>query len=425
MNPHLTVCWPVKGGQGVTVTAAVLALALRDRNRPVDLIDHIDGDLCAMFNVDPPRRLARSLREAIDRSARISERIRLIDIDLDEPRVQLALLDHIEHAHQDGRHVIIDAGVIDSWTRGGTIEHLATIAARSYLVTWPCVAPPSPPPGRPASSWSPNPAGTAPPGDRNGDRNPRRRRDPRRPGGRPCRRRRATRCPDPVQPPTQRPSSQLAHRRTCPAQRKNDLTMPDHTACRLTSDDLARITAAVADYAARSAGVIAYHRPRQEDGQQCTRDQQHAVPAVVLPRCAQEEPDGEEAGDAGTEQEGGCDAASLVFASGVVLGLHAVGAADHGPGRRQEGDCADVPSGEDGHLPVQRSQRGDRGGAPEPCGDGHSPQGRSVPAHEPVIRRGMGRVRGVARDAHSARQVSRRRGASRRRRSPVGMRTTF
>jgi hypothetical protein len=36
--------------------------------------------------------------------------------------------------------------------------------------------------------------------------------------------------------------------------------MSDHTACRLTTDDRARITAAVAHYAKRSAGVLASER---------------------------------------------------------------------------------------------------------------------------------------------------------------------
>ena len=138
MNSHLTLCWSVKGGQGVTVTTALLALAIQHHGIGVDVIDHTGGDLAAALAVPPFDRRANTLQQAINEAVAVTERVRLLTLDADDPRVQLALLAHLEQADQERRHVVIDGGQTTAWARGGTLEHLARIAARSYLVIRPC-----------------------------------------------------------------------------------------------------------------------------------------------------------------------------------------------------------------------------------------------------------------------------------------------
>ena len=104
MNSHLTLCWSVKGGQGVTVTTALLALAIQHHGIGVDVIDHTGGDLAAALAVPPFDRRANTLQQAINEAVAVTERVRLLSLDADDPRVQLALLARLEQADQERRH---------------------------------------------------------------------------------------------------------------------------------------------------------------------------------------------------------------------------------------------------------------------------------------------------------------------------------
>jgi hypothetical protein len=130
---NLTICWSAKGGQGTTVTTAALALT---SSTPTDVIDHT-GDLAAALGAPEPP-VAASVPADPATALDITDHVRLLRLDVEEPHHRLTLHDHIEHAHAARRQVIIDAGNCHHWTPDGPLEHLAERAERSYLVTRAC-----------------------------------------------------------------------------------------------------------------------------------------------------------------------------------------------------------------------------------------------------------------------------------------------
>jgi hypothetical protein len=127
-----TCCWSAKGGSGVSVVAAALALHA-SRATPTVLVD-LCGDLPAILGLAQPdgpgaaewSRDGRRVTGMVD----VSPTLRLL------PRGRGALRTLPSHAfEQFGGGVVVDAGCVSD---GGARADLATSADRSLLVIRPC-----------------------------------------------------------------------------------------------------------------------------------------------------------------------------------------------------------------------------------------------------------------------------------------------